>query len=78
MITRFGDELAGVRTAVDDLRANFADPAAQGSQAYAEQMLIDHPDLDRATLLADAVVAVETFHGRLTPKIEAPASHPAT
>jgi hypothetical protein len=24
-------------------------------------MLVDHPDLDRAALLADAVVAVEAF-----------------
>lgn len=52
---------------VRELRASFADPAAQGPQAYADQMLLDHPDLDRATLLADAVVAVEMFHGRLAP-----------
>jgi hypothetical protein len=62
---RFGDDLAGVRTALDDLQANFADGGAQGSQAYAEQMILDHPDLDRTTLLADAVVAVGAFHDRL-------------
>ncbi len=31
---RFGGELEAVRTALDDLRANFAVPKAQGSQAY--------------------------------------------
>lgn len=66
VIRRFGDELGSIRTALDDLHANFADPAAQGPQAYAEQMLIDHPELDHTTLLADAVIAVETFHAILT------------
>jgi hypothetical protein len=59
--TRFGNELASVRTALDDLRANFAAPDAQGPQAYASQMAIDHPGLDRAELLADSVVAVRAF-----------------
>jgi hypothetical protein len=62
VLARFGAELAGVRTALDDLHANFADPGAQGSQAYAEQMLADHPELERTTLLADAVVAVDAFY----------------
>lgn len=65
VIARFGDELAGLRATLDDLRANFADPAAQGPQAYAWQMLLDHADVDRTTLLADAVVAVAAFHDRL-------------
>lgn len=42
-------------------------PWPRGPQAYTEQMLVDHPNLDRTTLLADAVVAVATFHGRLVP-----------
>ena len=63
----FGPELPAVRTALDDLLANFAAPGSQGPEAYAEQMMIDHPDLDRATLVADAVIAVETFHRRLYP-----------
>ena len=46
---------------------NFAAPGSQHPEAYAEQMIIDHIDLDRATLLADAVIAVETFHDRLFP-----------
>lgn len=66
----FGDELvSSIRTALNDLHANFADPLAQGPHAYAEQMLIDHPDLDRATLLADAVTAIDQFHHTLvTPR----------
>jgi hypothetical protein len=66
VIVRFGDDLEGMRTALDDLRANFADGAAQGPQAYAEQMLLDAPNLDRTTLLADAVVAVDAFHALLS------------
>jgi len=58
------DDLAGrIRTAVKDLRGNFADPKAQGPTAYADQMLLDHPGLDRTTLLADAVVAMDRFCG---------------
>jgi len=65
----FGDELIGeIRIAIDDLHANFADPIAQGPQAYAEQLLIDHPELDEATLLADAVTAVDEFHRAVTPE----------
>ncbi len=63
----FETELSGsIRTALDDLQANFATPQAQGPQAYATQMVIDHPDLDPATLLADAVTAVDEFHRSLT------------
>ena len=65
VVARFGGELGAVRTALDDLLANFGALDAQGPQAYADQMTVDHPDLDRATLLADAVLAVETFHTRL-------------
>jgi len=63
---RFGNELGAIRTSLDDLVVNFSDPAAQGPQAYAEQMMIDHPELDRTALLADAVIAVETFHQLLS------------
>lgn len=65
VIARFGDDLTSLRTTLDDLQGNFADPAAQGPQAYAGQMLLDHADVDRTTLLADAVVAVAAFHDRL-------------
>jgi hypothetical protein len=62
VLSRFGDELTGsIHTAIEDLKANFATPTAQGPVAYAYQILIDHPELDRATVTADAVVAVERF-----------------
>lgn len=62
----FDAHLVGaVRTSLDDLLANFRGPRDQGPIAYAEQMHIDHPDLDAATLAADAVLAVEAFHSRL-------------
>lgn len=63
----FGRELFGsIRTALDDLHANFADHVAQGSLAYAEQMVLDHPHLDMVTLLADAVTAIDEFHRAVT------------
>jgi len=58
---KFGAETKAFRSGLDDLQANFADPNAQGPQAYAGQMLIDHPGLERTTLLADAVVSVQAF-----------------
>lgn len=62
VLAKFGDELEGVRTALDDLVANFSDKHAQGPQAYSVQMLIDHPGLDRTTLIADAIVSVHAFY----------------
>jgi hypothetical protein len=61
---KFGGDLGSMRTALDDLRANFH-RGGQGPQAYAAQMLVDHPELDAATLLADAELAVESFHEAL-------------
>jgi hypothetical protein len=63
---RFGPELPSVRTNLDDLLANFADPSAQGCRAYIEQMLVDHPDMESSVLAADAVLAVERMHHLLT------------
>jgi len=64
----FADALLGsARTSLDELAANFAHTAAQGSAAYASQMLADHPDLDERTLRADAVLAVEEFYRTLFP-----------
>ena len=63
----FADDLRAVQTALDDLRANFEGPAAQGSRAYSTQMRIDHPELDPASLAADASVAVQEFHRSLWP-----------
>ena len=62
---RFADDLRAAHTALDDLRANFAGPAAQGAQAYVRQMRIDHPELDPANLAADASVAVQEFYRSL-------------
>ncbi len=61
----FRDDLDTLGSALADLRANFSDPRAQGPGAYADQVLVDHPDEERATLLADAVLAVETFTSML-------------
>ena len=61
VLTRFGSELASVRSALDDLRDNFADVAAQGAVAYADEMLGNHPDLEHRALLADGVTAVGEF-----------------
>lgn len=70
---RFEPDLVGaVRTALDDLLANFTNPGDQGPAAYTEQMLTDHPDLDPATVAADAVLAVEAFHRRLFGRAHSP------
>ncbi|MEX2259029.1 MAG: nucleotidyl transferase AbiEii/AbiGii toxin family protein [Woeseia sp.] len=61
VLEKFGAETRAFRSGLDDLLANFADRNAQGPQAYAVQMLIDHPELERKTLLADAVVSVQAF-----------------
>ena len=65
---KFGDKLETMHVALHDLRANFDTPKCQGPQAYADQMLEDHPSEDRTTLLADAVVTVNTFYSLLFPK----------
>ena len=66
VFAQFGDELASIRTALDDLRDNFADIGSQGPSAYADEMLVNHPELDHRALLADAVTAVSEFHHALT------------
>jgi hypothetical protein len=64
--TAFAPDLVGaVRRSLDDLLANFSAPSDQGPAAYAEQMHMDHPELDTVTLAADAVLAVGEFHRRL-------------
>jgi hypothetical protein len=64
----FSGELGGpIRTALDDLLANFELPGAQGADAYASQMSSDHEDIDQATLRADAAIAVREFHAALFP-----------
>jgi hypothetical protein len=61
VLDRFGGKLGSIQTALADLAANFANPEAQGPRAYARQMAIDHPEVEPATALADAVVAVDAF-----------------
>ena len=61
VMEKFRGDKEAFRTTLDDLLANFADPNAQGPRAYAGQMLTDHPELDRETLWADAVVSVRAF-----------------
>lgn len=65
VLDRFGPDLAAVRTALDDLCDNFADIAAQGTLAYADEMVLNHPTLDHRALLGDAVTAVGEFHTAL-------------
>jgi hypothetical protein len=57
----FENVLASVDSALEDWAANFADPTAQGPQAYVAQMMLNHPELDPKTLAADAVVNVQEF-----------------
>ena len=52
---------------INDLGANFADPTAQGPDAYASQMTLDHPEVPDVQARADAVVAVQSFIARLLP-----------
>jgi hypothetical protein len=62
VVVRFGDQLVGgVRTALDDLAANFADADGQGPQAFIEQTLINHPDSDPRQLASDSVLAMRRF-----------------
>ena len=63
--SKFGDKLNLMRAALDDLNANFSSKECQGPQAYANQVLENHPEEDRATLLADAVVTIQTFYSLL-------------
>jgi len=62
VLDAFGDDIVGAtRTAIIDLRSNFADPSAQGTRAYAGQAAIDQPEIDRAVSAAEAIAAVERF-----------------
>lgn len=67
---RFGDRMDAVDTALRDLRANFADPHAQGSPAYVRQMRGVYPALHATDLAAQAVLAVEVFCREVEPVIQ--------
>ena len=58
---RFGSRLAGVRTELAELAANFADRGAQGVQAYAEQIVLNNTGVDHEEALTEAMVAVGGF-----------------
>lgn len=58
----FAVDLKAMQTALDELKANFADLGTQGPKAYADQLEVDHPEILSQTARADAVVAVESFH----------------
>lgn len=53
---------AEMRSAIEDLAANFADDQAQGVEAYVDQLLINTPRLDPATAATDAQLAVGRLH----------------
>lgn len=50
-----------LRTAIEDLAANFSDDRAQGVGAYVEQLLINNPGLNPATTATDARLAAAAF-----------------
>ena len=54
-----------LRTAIEDLAANFSDDRAQGVAAYVEQLLINNPNLDAATAATDARLVVAAFTGTM-------------
>ena len=61
VLAKFSDDLAALQPAIADLGANFAHEEDQGPDAYASQIVSDHPDIARSTARADAVLAVEAF-----------------
>lgn len=61
----FPEAIGAIRTLVLDLRANFEDAHAQGTAAYVDQIVVDHPELDPTVAAADAQLAIEAFTGRL-------------
>jgi hypothetical protein len=66
VIEVFGESVINaIRTQVLDLQANFDTAGAQGTAAYAAQITLDHPELDRVTAEADAQLAVTAFTKRL-------------
>ncbi|OIN78202.1 hypothetical protein BMG05_22945 [Mycobacterium malmoense] len=66
VIEAFGESVINtIRTQVLDLEANFAAADAQGTVAYADQITLDHPEVDRVTAEADAQLAVTAFTERL-------------
>ncbi|MFV0411444.1 MAG: hypothetical protein ACK5LJ_17630 [Paracoccus sp. (in: a-proteobacteria)] len=61
VLTLTDANLRAHETTLDELRSNFADGDAQGTTAYVDQMMLDHPGLTAATVRADAILAVDQF-----------------
>jgi len=61
----FKSELGPMKTALDDLYANFQ-RGGQGPEAYASQMLVDHPELNAQQLRADAILGISAFHAAVS------------
>ena len=61
----FGSVAVVAKTWLLELRANLVDSDSQGTSAYVEQFLLDHPDQDPLQLGADAMLAVDDFCARL-------------
>lgn len=68
VLRKFGDRLPEMTLTFAELAANFDNPiGCQGPEAYADQLLENHPDEDRAAALASAVTAVQAFCNVLYP-----------
>lgn len=57
----FSASIVAAGSALRDLYANFAEPAAQGTSAYVDQITLDYPGVDPATAAADGQLAVQMF-----------------
>jgi hypothetical protein len=57
----FGASISSAGSALRDLSANFANPSAQGTSAYVDQITLDYPDMDPTTAAADGQIAVQAF-----------------
>ena len=65
VLAAFGSVAIAARTLLLELQANFADPGSQGTGAYVDQMIVDHPEQDPTELAADAMLAVAAFCDKL-------------
>lgn len=59
------DDITMVRSALNELRYNFEDSGALGSQAYVQQMRLNYPDLSSEVLATSAILAVQEFCQKL-------------
>ena len=64
VLQRFGAPTQ-LRSAIQDLAANFSDDRAQGTSAYVEQLVINIPGIDPAIAATDARLAIAAFSSTL-------------